>query len=212
MTKKIGIVSKILGPTVGISAAYFDHFSKYGDVVQVNPTSKVLMNLDLLVLPGGPDLKMYDGAVPSARTGQPDVMLEYFDENALGLYIKAEVPILGICRGFQALNAFYHGSIVQHVAMKTSFPRDELMEEVILTDGSKFKVNSLHHQAIFPTDLSTKLVPLATSVKYGNIEAFSNPEQQMLGVQWHPEEVTDEDKYAYYFVHSAVSRMLGMEE
>ena len=208
--KRIGIVAKIQSSgTVGITAPYFDYFTEMGDVILINPLSRTVEIIDLLVLPGGPDLRIQRDAVPSARTGQPDVFLEYFDEQMLNDYIDAEVPVFGICRGMQAINALYGGTIVQHKRMDTSSYRWDLIEDVLLTDDNTFKVNSLHHQAVMPDDLADELVSIATSKKHGNIEALHHADLPIFGVQWHPEELYELDK-ASYFVQSKLSAMLGV--
>jgi len=210
--KKIGVIAKIQpGGTVGIGAQYWDYFSEIGEIVMINPLVDTVADVDLLVLPGGPDLRMYKGEKPSAHTGRPDVFLDYFDMNCLDKYVKAKVPIFGICRGFQAINAHFGGSIVQHVRMKESFNRYEPVEEVLLPDDTKMKVNSMHHQAVYVDDLAECLVPIAISEAYGNVEALHHKDLQIFGVQWHPEEL-DESDDSSYFVRSKILSMLGMEE
>lgn len=204
---KIGVVAKQLNGSIGVGAQYWDYFSTLGEVVMVNPLSSEMLKLDLLVLPGGPDIKIQGDAVPSAHTGSPDVFLEYFDSHMLGIYIDAGTSVLGICRGFQTLNAHFGGQITQHLRMETSFSRYELIEKIVMADETEISVNSMHHQAVMPEQLASCLEIVAISKEYGNVEAFSHPDKSIFAVQWHPEEV-HEKASAAYLVRSAVSEML----
>jgi putative glutamine amidotransferase len=131
-------------------------------------------------------------------------------EMALVRWAAAEdKPLLGICRGIQAINVACGGSLYQHVAEQhpaaikhdwfsaAGHARDYLAHEVHLRPGSRLarvlgagplRVNSMHHQAI--RRLAPGLVVAATAPD-GLIEAVERPANRyFVGVQWHPEELT----------------------
>lgn len=215
--KRIGILAVKQQDTGAISvpAAYAAFFSNFGMVVPVFTYDDYInTSLDLLVLVGGADVhpRRY-GMKPDFQTQNPHVGLEYFDEYVLPGYIDANVPILGICRGFQTLNVHYGGTLSQHIKQAYSSPRSEKVDDLtitpegtdlavalhILTEGQRnnvntkknnFKVNSLHHQGVCFDDLAENAIPLLINEKERNIEAIQF-KSNIFGVQWHPEEIYD---------------------
>ena len=169
--KRIGILMKKFDTSFGITFPYIQFFEDYGTVIGVNPY-EIVKDLDLLVLPGGPDVdtKRYNER-PGWATGNPDNTMEYFDANLLPEYIKLGIPIAGICRGAQSINVLFGGTLHQHIfkhPTSDSKNREELVHNVEEFDNASrktipntsFKVNSLHHQSInrLGEDLEVTLV------------------------------------------------------
>jgi putative glutamine amidotransferase len=160
-----------------------------------------------LLLTGGAD-------IDPARYGKPNqgsVSIEP-DRDALELeaYTAAAargIPILGICRGFQAINVFRGGTLLQHVDghVGAGWSHGSAKEHALrLVPGSRLArilsptnpragattVNSYHHQAIRATDLAQGLVANAWAASpegdlVEGFEAAGGP--FLLGVQCHPE-------------------------
>jgi putative glutamine amidotransferase len=123
--------------------------------------------------------------------------------------VRAGVPVLGVCRGFQEMNVAFGGTLHQKVHEVTGFndhredttlPLDIQYgpaHEVILERGGllldmaggseRIQVNSLHSQGV--ARLGPSLVVEARSVTDGLIEAFHvrDAERFAVAVQWHPE-------------------------
>lgn len=113
------------------------------------------------------------------------------------------LPMLAICRGMQLLNVALGGSLIQHVPERFSGSnhqqeeaRDAVTHDVRLVPGSlaarvcgsaAFAVNSMHHQAL--GRLGEGLVVTGHALD-GVVEACEMPGRPVLGVQWHPEELT----------------------
>lgn len=208
---KIGIVGYKLGEnSLGITLPYFEHFSLYGNVVVVTPTFlEVDETLDLLVIPGGPDIdpRRYNRA-PSIFTQKPDVVREYFDEKMIPEYIEKGIPIFGICRGHQSLAASQGGILVQHMYHETnpSDDRGKLVHNNCFIDiNSKTKgttkTNSIHHQAVVRPPDNAIVVAWHTSNKsfkpyeIGDIiEALYYPDINCASVQFHPEEIPNSEE------------------
>jgi putative glutamine amidotransferase len=158
---------------------------------------ELLQRLDGLCLAGGPDLDPLSYGVDDRheRLGPTDRAV---DAAELALAREADargLPVLGICRGAQALCVARGGMLRQHVedhrqthAATEPFHRvtvtaDSLLAE--LTGGGELDVNSFHHQA---TDrLGAGLRAVATAPD-GTVEAIEDPARPFwLGVQWHAE-------------------------
>ena len=116
-------------------------------------------------------------------------------------------PILGVCRGIQQINVSLGGTLYQDLGIQ--YPRPEgvnLLEhsqktpgydpvhEVIAEEdsfiaeiygGTRFAVNSFHHQAVKDVAPGCKVIARAVD---GVIEAITKPGYGFLyGLQWHPE-------------------------
>lgn len=98
--KIIGIVGHSTGEnTFGTRKSYMEYFSQFGNVVILSPSDKVV-DLDLLVLPGGEDVDSSRyGQKPSFFNTAPNGYFEYFDKVMLPQYIEKNTPIFAICRG-----------------------------------------------------------------------------------------------------------------
>lgn len=97
-SRKIGVPATCKNGMIGVNYQYIEFAKKYGEVVLLLPTDKhIQRDLDLLILPGGPDVdtRRYRQE-PDPTTGKPDIFMEYFDTEVLPRYISAGVPIFGI--------------------------------------------------------------------------------------------------------------------
>ena len=205
--KKIGIVGWNTGEnSFGASKAYLHWLGLFGEVIILLPRKDIVEGLDLLILPGGPDLlpSAY-GEAPSFYTGNPDLMKQYFYDVNLEQYIKSGIPIFGICLGFQQLCAKFGGKLQQHFPYPySSKARYELVEPMYFnmetssasefleniekpTKKEPYKINSLHHQGCHELPQGVEVLGYSD---YRNIEAARFSEN-IFGVQYHPEETFD---------------------
>lgn len=127
-----------------------------------------------LLLPGGGDIH---GSLPPEET----FLLRAFWE--------AHRPILGICRGMQALNVFRGGTLLDDVSGHRQ-PQHDLIHPTRAAGplasllGPAPAVNSNHHQAVDRTGEGLRLCQWAAD---GVAEGLYAPDRPVLGVQWHPE-------------------------
>lgn len=113
--------------------------------------------------------------------------------------LKRDIPILGICGGFQTMNAVLGGTLVVNLAQENSAwaahtadhadaahdinPAGGLIGR--LANGKSFAVNSLHKQGVKPDGAGGVATALSPD---GVVEAIEVPERNyFVGVQWHPE-------------------------
>ena len=96
--KKIGLPFWKTGDnSIGATLAYITFAEQFGEVIPLMTQHTIRTDLDLLILPGGPDISpmMYD-EMPGYNTSKPDLQKDYFDKIYLPQYIGAKVPIFGI--------------------------------------------------------------------------------------------------------------------
>jgi len=165
-----------------------------------NGLETLLDRLDGICLSGGPDL---DPAAYGARAheqlGPTEPLLDRFELDLARAADAAGLPLLGICRGAQALNVARGGTLHQHVedhrqtALATQpvhavriAPRSHV-SRVLKTRATQ--VNSFHHQAV--DELGQGLVASAWAPD-GTIEAIEDRRHPfLLGVQWHAETLVE---------------------
>jgi putative glutamine amidotransferase len=168
-----------------------------------------LANLDGLVIAGGADLDPSCYGVsrePATGPARPD--RDESEWTLVSLAFKLGIPLLGVCRGMQLLNAVLGGTLHQHLPDQVgnsdhlpapgNFGRVavEVAEGSALAGilGERLDVHCHHHQAI--DRLGDGLVPVALA-RDGTVEAVELPgEIFCLGVQWHPEADVDRRLFA----------------
>jgi putative glutamine amidotransferase len=169
--------------------------------------------MDGVLIPGGVDLDPATyGEAPLPTCGRLDPARDRVELQLTRWAIDEGKPLFGLCRGLQIMNVALGGTLYQDIAAQrgdaikhdyfptAGFSRDHLAHPVTVTAGSRLdalvgtaplEVNSMHHQAV--KELAPGLVSTAVAPD-GLIEALESPgEQFLLGVQWHPEALTDRD-------------------
>lgn len=174
--------------------------------------ARLAASCEAVLLPGSPaDLnpqKYGEEAIPECAP--PDAAREAVDELLLQDASNLSKPLLGICYGFQSLNVWRGGTLIQHLATSVNHragrsvvaahlvevaPKSRLRRILGLGSRPTFAVNSSHHQAV--AILGDGLVRAAWSPEDSVIEsAEGHGDHFLVGVQWHPERVLEESKAA----------------
>lgn len=169
------------------------------DVRVVAPGEPVPDTIAGLCLAGGEDVEAWRYGEPDTHVETPDPDRDALELELVRRATAQDVPILGICRGFQVLNVALGGALVQHVQGHRPAGTEVVTHVVTALPGSRlaalygdapFRVNSRHHQAVTDERLAPGL--RATAYADGLVEAFeSSAHRFLVGVQWHPERVKD---------------------
>ena len=163
----------------------------------------IVADLDGLLFSGGGDINpILLGDEPIPQLQDVDHFRDEYDLLLLRMAFIRQIPIMGICRGHQLLNAAFGGTLLQDINSQHSQPAIKHSQEmdrqypshsVRIVPGSrlhsilkseKIYVNSIHHQAI---KAAAPGFLVSATAPDGVIEAIEHPEYPIFGVQWHPE-------------------------
>jgi gamma-glutamyl-gamma-aminobutyrate hydrolase PuuD len=169
--------------------------------------AEVLGRLDGLVLTGGADVdpERY-GEAREERTSAPRVLRDEWETALARAALDRDVPLLAVCRGLQVVNVALGGSLHQHLPDVTGHEGHQPAPGVfgpVGVDikpgtrtaallGDRVRVYCHHHQAI------ARLAPglrVTGHAEDGTVEAVEVLGQSFaVGVQWHPEEDSEDDR------------------
>ena len=171
--------------------------------------TEIISAMDGLVISGGPDIdpSMYGADL------DPDTLDTYpkQDKREIALIkaaIKADLPLLGICRGMQIMCVAEGGSMHQHLpktpgyeshgSWNGAFSDHEVTfkpgTEIHRVLGDSILVNSTHHQGVQD---SGKLKVTGRASHDGLIESVVYEHLKFFhGLQWHPERINQYQMYA----------------
>jgi putative glutamine amidotransferase len=200
---------------VALATLYPEAIDRAGGIPVIVPLLRpdaidaLLERVDGVCLPGGPDLQPSTyGQEPHAQLGPTEPRVDAVELALVRAADRRKLPILGICRGMQALNVARGGTLHQHLpdvvgsavehrqpehgSITTHHVETASQSRLRATlGGPRLEVNSFHHQAV--QTLGKNLVATAWAGD-GTIEAVENPgERFVLGVQWHAEGLVAHD-------------------
>ncbi len=163
--------------------------------------------LDGVLLPGGGDVapvRYGEAPRPECHVDGVDDLLDTVELTLARWALAEGKPLLGICRGHQALNVAAGGTLYQDVTvqgvarLEHQHPRARaaLVHALRVDPASRLaavlgvtacRVNSIHHQAVARVADGLRAVAWAPD---GVIEGLEQPEHPFaLAVQFHPEEL-----------------------
>lgn len=157
-----------------------------------------------VVLSGGVDIAPDTYGATFAPHQKPDHSRDRFEVALVNAALERSVPVLGICRGMQLINVARGGTLLEHVdhevdGVEEGTFRGVRYHAIGLEEESLVRrvfgqrtvdVMCLHHQA--PGRVGDGLVVTGRSAD-GIVEAVedANPDNFLVGVQWHPEHMMD---------------------
>lgn len=213
----IGITGNYADQTCTLAEGYYQSVLNAGGIPVIIPPryveegddcsdlSGVLDNIDGIVFSGGGDPNpLLFGEEPVVQLHGITPERDLQELKLVRMAYDRQIPMLGICKGIQMINAALGGTLYQDIHSQKDggvwvkhsqdedrrFPshtvkieNDTLLHKLFGKDT--LQVNSFHHQAC--KDIAPCLRLSAISPD-GIIEAIeSNEYKSILGVQWHPE-------------------------
>ncbi|NOZ22970.1 MAG: gamma-glutamyl-gamma-aminobutyrate hydrolase family protein [Planctomycetes bacterium] len=214
-----------------VPASYVDAVQAAGGVPIIVPqvheredALAILDKLDAMIFTGGADIRPERyGEEQHPKTKLVAERRETSDFMFAKAAIERDMPVMAICYGCQVLDVAFGGTLYQdvpdqlktdikHSAEGGTYPR----HMVCIEPGTKLAgilqveeilANSSHHQAVKAV---TEPVIISARAEDGVIEAIeSTAHRHILGIQWHPEKLIDEEKHLALFralVQEASSR------
>lgn len=160
-----------------------------------------------LLLTGGEDVDpAHYGAAPHAALGDVHASRDAFELALVAAARARRLPTLAICRGIQVVNVALGGTLVQDIPSEWpdaiehdgAGARDDRVHGMqvdgasrlaVALGAARLTVNSFHHQSIATVAPGLETVARAPDGVIEGVQ-WSDDEWWMLGVQWHPEELT----------------------
>lgn len=168
--------------------------------------AEAFATMDGLLLSGGADIEPVRYGQPNRGSVDIESDRDALEAAAWEAAAARAVPVLGVCRGFQAINVFSGGSLLQDVPGHAGVPYGRGpagTHPLRLVPGSRLarilsparvigatEVNTYHHQAVRPADLAPGLLAnaWASSPSGDLVEGLEAADGRFLfGIQCHPE-------------------------
>lgn len=177
------------------------------NLADCSDVERIANSIDGLLVTGGGDVDpTIFGEEPHPQLGEVCPERDRFEIMMITEVLKLDKPIFGICRGSQMINVAEGGDLFQDIYSQHSnqllqhrqnAPRSHPSHYVEVVEGSllhdiaqsaRFKVNSYHHQAVRRLPEAFEVCARASD---GIVEGFESKKHRfVLGVQWHPENLT----------------------
>lgn len=176
----------------------------------------IVGRLDGILLSGGGDMHpRYYNEEPIPENGTPDELRDRYDVALIKSAVEYQLPVLGICRGMQVINTVFGGSLYQDISVQyadkqpmchsqneersvttqtASVVADSLLYSIV--NCNTLPINSIHHQAVKRIADGFRAVAFADD---GICEAIESLYYPILGVQWHPEHLSEADAVGEHF-------------
>lgn len=176
----------------------------------------IVGRLDGILLSGGGDMHpRYYNEEPIPENGTPDELRDRYDVSLIKSAVEYQLPVLGICRGMQVINTVFGGSLYQDINVQyadkkpmchsqneersvttqtASVVTDSLLYSIV--NCNTLPINSIHHQAVKRIADGFRAVAFADD---GICEAIESLYYPILGVQWHPEHLSEADAAGEHF-------------
>lgn len=169
-----------------------------------------LRGLDGVLVPGGYDIDpSFYGEEPQPELGYIMPEVDAYTISLIRMAAELQLPVLGICKGIQAINVAFGGTLyqsqdkeirgcikhVQAAARKQPTHSITILPGSFLSEalGTEIRVNSFHHQSIKKLAEGFRVTASAPDGVVECIERADAGQSFMCGVQFHPEMMAEFD-------------------
>ncbi|MDD6405260.1 MAG: gamma-glutamyl-gamma-aminobutyrate hydrolase family protein [Clostridiales bacterium] len=196
-----------------LEAAYVEFYESLG--IKLRPVSNFTRNFDdvvdeqfdLLIVTGGGTL--HPGYYLEPHNAELQPRRDAMEKQLIMYCVHNNIPIIGVCRGMQYLNALFGGKICYSARFKVPRPRGtDHMARIVKTDRY-IKINNFHSDCVYLENLSTLFYPIVVDEDNGSVEAFVSPTMSILAFQWHPERYFESEE-GRLFTRHLIQDFLGV--
>ncbi|MCI5812575.1 MAG: gamma-glutamyl-gamma-aminobutyrate hydrolase family protein [Limosilactobacillus coleohominis] len=176
---------------------------------------------DGIIFAGGEDIDpTFYGEEPHPGLGMTYRKRDLAEIQLLKEAVKAGKAIMGICRGMQLINIGLGGTVYQDIAenpvakikhsqlapgnLPTHHVNTVANSRIRDLAGDRAYVNSRHHQTLHNVAPGLKVTATADDQVIEAVESVNS--NQILAVQWHPENMYKHDEVAQNLFHDLVQR------
>lgn len=167
---------------ININNDYLEKLTKLNLIPFILPYNNVEKYLSLcsgFIITGGEDINPIRYNEDNINSNYDD-NIDEIDFKIIDYAYKNKIPLLGICRGHQIINVYFHGTLIQDYS-------GHYKEHFVKYKNRTFLVNSSHHQVI--NKIGKNIIPLFKCDDV--IESIIHQDKYIVGVQWHPERMDD---------------------
>lgn len=183
---------------------------------------RILDLCDGFLIPGGPDItpSLY-GRDEEPQLCRTSPMRDAMEFMLIPEILKRDIPLLGVCRGMQALGVSMGCTLNQHIPTKYSHSDIKHVQSTLFAPPShtveidassqlysllkqkEIHVNTIHHQSL---ETIAEGVRVSAQASDGVVEAIELPGYRFaVGVQWHPELLWRTHEHAFTILHALVN-------
>lgn len=195
----------------GLRRRYFASLIEAGAVpvmlplgIEPEAIEEVLKRVDGVLITGGEDIDpACYGAEATELCGRTSPARDALENVVVRWCLKHKLPMLGICRGMQAMNVFAGGTLIEDIPrdLKSTVPHVQPEDYAVRTHpivslgsplferiagGTRLEVNSRHHQCVARPAPGAKILAECPIDHVPEAMVFED-HPFALAVQWHPE-------------------------
>lgn len=186
---------------------YAKALSRAGAQAVISENAELARECDGLLLAGGGDVSpcFYNSAERNCKN--VDLKRDCAEQYLLSVFLKRNLPVMGVCRGMQMINVYFRGTLDQRIPRSDIHYDDNFDVFHTVTNspqgflfklfGEKLTVNSAHRQRIAALGGGLRVCSKATD---GTPEALEHANGKIIAVQFHPERMDKhgDEIYAYF--------------
>ena len=183
---KIGISVRSEFDYYFVKKRYLKYFNEF-DVCFIYPyinIARACVDIDGFVIVGGADFNPNKYGEENYSSHGIDDEIDDLDLEIISYATTNKKPIFGICRGLQAINIYFNGTLKQHIVNHENANHKIILVENFLDFPDTENVNSYHHQSV--KKLGDDLCVLYYS-SCGEVECLIHKTYPIIAVQFHPE-------------------------